>query len=334
VLSQKEADEALALFWGTLECLGAGIDRNEPASWGTDAASLVFTDAGVIHPHGVIQSKATWYVRGVPAVKAAFASLWGTDDLITSFDGICAFRPWHIDRSWRTRGPWFHTDQPPFAPSPDYTGPYGFRREYVQGFVNLVETTPASGGNVVVPVCSMSSSMHRSLDRSLSSRGVFTLVRCTAQGSHKKLEELSNTYKNSGGIPPTHPIFAEGIRAHVGAGDLFLWDSRVLHGNGPGDEDAADALSELMAQHPPQLMRASVYVCMAPRSFASKETLAARQRSVCENVGTGAWCAHPVGHGGKWIESELEASLRELGGKRAPAPGQGWELNERQMALV
>jgi hypothetical protein len=158
VLSDKEVAEALDLFWGTLECLGAGIDRNEPASWGTDAASLVFTDAGVIHPHGVIQSKATWYVRGVPAIKEAFARLWGTDDLITSFDGICAFRPWHIDRSWRTRGPWFHTDQPPFAPSPDYTGPYGFQREYVQGFVNLVETTPASGGNVVVPVCNSMSS--------------------------------------------------------------------------------------------------------------------------------------------------------------------------------
>jgi hypothetical protein len=152
VLTQEEVEEALDLFWSTLECLGAGIDRNMPASWGTDAATLVFSDAGVIHPHGVIQSKATWYVRGVPAVKAAFASLWHTPDLITSFDGICAFRPWHIDRSWRTRGPWYHTDQPPFAPSPDYTGPYGFRREYVQGFVNLVETTAASGGNVVVPV--------------------------------------------------------------------------------------------------------------------------------------------------------------------------------------
>ena len=45
VLSQKEVDQALDLFWGTLECLGAGIDRNEPASWGTTAASLVFTDA-------------------------------------------------------------------------------------------------------------------------------------------------------------------------------------------------------------------------------------------------------------------------------------------------
>jgi hypothetical protein len=155
-----------------------------------------------------------------------------------------------------------------------------------------------------------------------------------AQGSHKKLQELSTTYKNAGGIPPDHPVFQDGVRAHVGAGDLFLWDSRVLHGNGPGDETATDALHTLMAQDPPQLMRASVYVCMAPRSFASEETLAARRRSVRANVGTGAWCAHPVGHGGVWEESEREAALRDLGGRRAPAPGEGWELNEAQLALV
>jgi len=52
------------------------------------------------------------------------------------------------------------------------------------------------------------------------------------------------------------------------------------------------------------------------------------------NVATGAWCAHPVEHGCKWVESELEAALRELGGKRAPAPGEGWGLKEAQLAPV
>eukprot|EP01047_Picozoa_sp_COSAG01_P052809 COSAG01_NODE_5591_length_4159_cov_59.059852_6_plen_165_part_00 len=69
-----------------------------------------------MHPHGVIHSEATWFVRGIPKVKQAFTQLWGTDDLICSFDGICAFRPWNIEPSWRSTGPWFHTDQPAFAP--------------------------------------------------------------------------------------------------------------------------------------------------------------------------------------------------------------------------
>ena len=57
------------------------------------------------------------------------------------------------------------------------------------------------------------------------------------------------------------------------------------------------------------------------------------------NIGAsecGDWCVvrTPVEHGCKWVESELEAALRELGGKRAPAPGEGWGLKEAQLAPV
>jgi hypothetical protein len=30
-----------------------------------------------------------WHCRSAPAVKRAFASIWGTADLVTSFDGMC-----------------------------------------------------------------------------------------------------------------------------------------------------------------------------------------------------------------------------------------------------
>jgi ectoine hydroxylase-related dioxygenase (phytanoyl-CoA dioxygenase family) len=84
----------------------------------------------------------------------------------------------------------------------------GFQREYIQGFVNLIETSPASGGNVVIP------------------------------GSHLQLERLAKEYLQPGrgpGIPADHQIYSSAIRSHLGAGDLFLWDSRCIHGNGPGD---------------------------------------------------------------------------------------------------
>ena len=151
VLTTAECDAALDKFWGFFECLGADIDRHRPETWGSEKANLVFTDAGVVHPHGVIQSEAVWTVRGHPNVARVFASLWDTDDLIASFDGLCAYRPWNLDDSWRTRGPWFHTDQPAFSAADTTQSPSGFKREYIQGFVNLIETSPASGGNVVIP---------------------------------------------------------------------------------------------------------------------------------------------------------------------------------------
>ena len=83
----------------------------------------------------------------------------GTEDLITSYDGMSLFRPWTVEPSWRTDGPWYHTDQSPFPPPDHTTDPafdpeaavYGSERHYVQGFVNLLENTPLTGGNVVIP---------------------------------------------------------------------------------------------------------------------------------------------------------------------------------------
>lgn len=71
-------------------------------------------------------------------------TIHGTKDLIVSFDGMCIFRNRGMDASWTTHGGWFHTDRP-------INGPNGLERGYVQGFVNLVRTSPEGGGNVVVP---------------------------------------------------------------------------------------------------------------------------------------------------------------------------------------
>jgi hypothetical protein len=103
--------------------------------------------------HGLGHSEALWYVRGIPAVKDVWATLLGDDELIVSFDGMCQYRPWSLDRSWRTSTGWFHCDRqpgPPVTDSPDRAGVCGIQeREYIQGFVNLVRTTEATGGNVV-----------------------------------------------------------------------------------------------------------------------------------------------------------------------------------------
>lgn len=310
ILSELECQTALDKVWQFFECLGAGIERHQPKTWDTPAANLVFTDAGVIHPHGVIQSEACWTVRGHPHVKRVFASLWGTDELIASFDGLCVYRPWNLQPSWRTRGPWFHTDQPAFSDVAPHESPSGFRREYIQGFVNLIETSPASGGNVIIP------------------------------GSHLEFEKLAREFLQPGrgqGIPADHEIYRRGIRSHLHAGDLFLWDSRCIHGNGPGDTGPAAQRYCDERVHPEQLLRASVYVCMAPRSRASCETLAQRRRAVANNVGSGAWCAHPMAHGGRYEppspdsgEGQLQRLLGPGKYRRAPVA----QLSASQLALV
>ena len=88
-LTAEETARALDLTLTYLESGGTGIDRNNPSSWDDPQwpFGAIGGDAGIGH------SQQQWYIRGCPGVKQAWATIYGTDDLITSFDGMSLFRP-------------------------------------------------------------------------------------------------------------------------------------------------------------------------------------------------------------------------------------------------
>eukprot|EP01052_Picozoa_sp_SAG31_P001852 SAG31_NODE_62_length_28678_cov_21.548270_23_plen_183_part_00 len=60
------------------------------------------------------------------------------------------------------------------------------------------------------------------------------------------------------------------------AGSLVLWDSRTVHCNTPGTEDAAPPGPAASAPQNLELLRIASYVAMVPRAFASNAVLAQR----------------------------------------------------------
>ena len=60
---------------------------------------------------GAGQADFMWRARLLPRVRDTFATIWGTHDLLSSFDGGNAFRPWAGRPEWRTQGGWYHVDQ-------------------------------------------------------------------------------------------------------------------------------------------------------------------------------------------------------------------------------
>jgi hypothetical protein len=96
-----------------------------------------------IPPHGIIKhwgighTAFAWYIRTRARVVEAFADIWGTDDLVVSFDGAC-YMPLGLDRKNQKKG-WLHIDQAAKT--------LGFVS--VQGFVALTSNTQATLG--VVP---------------------------------------------------------------------------------------------------------------------------------------------------------------------------------------
>mmetsp|Transcript_58271 Transcript_58271/g.103564 ORF Transcript_58271/g.103564 Transcript_58271/m.103564 type:complete len:612 (-) Transcript_58271:115-1950(-) len=211
VLDPQEVEHAVSLFWQWLAEFSAGrIRRDSPQTWGGSAWPCNPAN-GVCAAGGLGQSHFMWHIRLQPRVLEAFAGIWKLDnveDLLMSFDGACAFRPPEIDASWRTRGNWFHVDQNGQTTGSD--------RVCVQGFVTLMDSTPDTGGLVVLP------------------------------GSHRHHAELFQRWEQRAKgregdffvVPRPDPLLEGDTAIHprlvcAKAGDLVLWDSRCIHCNVP-----------------------------------------------------------------------------------------------------
>ena len=103
------------------------------------------------------------------------------------------FRPWGLaeaEASWVTRGGWWHMDQAVETTINTGGQPVGgTHREYVQGFVTMVDTSPESGGFAVVA------------------------------DSHTQFAQLKGD--------PSAADYSKAIIPALKRGDLLMWDSRL-----------------------------------------------------------------------------------------------------------
>ena len=295
-LSSSEAQHTLELTWDFLEQLGTGIDRTDSSTWRDERWPIV-TSGGIVPALGIGHSAAQWFVRSVPAIKKAFASVWDDEDLLVSFDGMALWRPTTIDPEWETTrgGSWLHVDQHPI------TRP-GFH--CVQGAVALTPSSPASGGNILIP------------------------------GSHKWFAEIPEQYaERLGRLPESLDHFrfpaddprlldTPPIMAHLEAGDLMLWDSRTVHCSSPGIEPAAPA-----GDAEPSLIRAASLVCMMPKSSTSDEVIAQRRAALATQTSTTNWTDRFISTD-TYIEMQRAENLDRF--QLPPAP----QLTEAQLDLV
>ncbi len=221
-LNSEEITRARELLWNHIEEIYNGTDRNYPNSWGELRKSMTgFVD----YSH---QSEGCWFVRSAPGVIDAFGKIWNTQDLVTSMDTAIAWTPWKEGvKAPQTEG--LHIDQT-----------YG-SFDAVQGMVVLYDVDEKSGGLEVIP------------------------------GSHLKFEEVlqnvslawRRNYWDGNWGPLPHDIYPSGSGKLVKAkaGDLIMWDSRLIHGGKRGKGGT----------NPNQLARLAVTVCMQPRSALSQE---------------------------------------------------------------
>ena len=217
---------------GFLEGAGAAVRRDQPGTW---AGPTWVPDPanGIVSAAGIGQSVCMWQARCLPRVCDAFATIWGTHDLLSSFDGANVFRPWADRPERRTEGGWYHVDQ----------GPGKSGCHCVQGFLTLTDATYQTGGLVVVP------GSHRGHDEL-----------CV------RLAHLNQPGRDFVPVPLDDVSLSQGaLLVCARAGDLVIWDSRTIHCNAPG----CDPSFEVMMQPAETMAAASECEASAAGSAAA-----------------------------------------------------------------
>uniref|UniRef100_A0A6C0BWG6 Phytanoyl-CoA dioxygenase n=1 Tax=viral metagenome TaxID=1070528 RepID=A0A6C0BWG6_9ZZZZ len=174
-------------------------------NWIYSSAQLIKLH-NAIDPHGIFKfgevghQKHAWFIRTRDAVQAPFREIWGTDELITSFDGSC----WIPSGTRKADKIWTHTDQAPN--NSDF--------QCVQSFVALTENKSRT-----LVVYEGSHLLHAEYMKLRGLTGT------------KNWQPIDYDYLKS--------IEDRKRTLHVKAGSLVLWDSRTFHQNqyGPDHEE-------------------------------------------------------------------------------------------------
>lgn len=235
---------SVAELWAFLERQCAGLDRTNPRTWGKWPG---LSKLGILGNTFVL-SPQFFDNRQAPRVHRAFAALLDTAELHVNIGRASVMRPTRAVRlpadeehaaeevvdkpEWRSKagGEWLHWDMNPFTGSASsfswrlnepeankgYDGPLR-----TQGILALSDCRAQDGGFFCVP-------------------GSHTLVRGWAHANAEVVSDQQIYSPESSvqlPLPKGDPLRAHAQPAPIRAGDLLIWNAKLLHCNYPNDSD-------------------------------------------------------------------------------------------------
>jgi len=239
VIPREECEAYQASLWSYLESLGTGIDRADPSTWGDDRFPPTFR--GILNTLEIGHQAFVWKIRKNPRLLKIQELLYGTNELLTSFDAINMLGP-HQEAP---AAGWLHVDQ----------APYRDHLACIQGIVNLSQVGPDITGTLMVK------------DKSHKSHQEFF-----HQASGLTPDQLAQ-------IPDHYQFTAEqqeffdqfqtiGLSGEPGS--VFLWDSRCAHSN-TGPEQLKQWRHVVYACYQPRSMASPRDLEVKARAYARRQ---------------------------------------------------------------
>ncbi|TVY45737.1 hypothetical protein LSUB1_G000401 [Lachnellula subtilissima] len=238
LISMENSERYIQDMFSWLEKFPFGFDRNDEKTWTPEYLPTHMKE---------------------PKVIEAFEKLWGTKDLLVSFDGMNFTLPSHPRPATE---PWPHIDQ-----SPTRLG-----LQCVQGILNFAPNGPQDGGLMVLK------GSHKLSEEFFSAHdGVLGRKTWGPSDWFGFQPEEVEWFKGKG---------CELLKVCAGVGDVILWDSRTVHYNVLPESENIRALISLPI---PVLMSDMIDACYTPASFAAPDDLGKKAELFDQRKGTTHW---------------------------------------------
>ncbi|ROV86877.1 hypothetical protein VMCG_10804 [Cytospora schulzeri] len=237
-----------------LRSFNTALDFEDRETWIAENLPLM-NKIRAFGTYGVVHEKFMWDARMEPGVLDAFSKLWGTDELLVSFDCLNVTFPNRPDL--KARQGWEHTDQ-----SPMKRGVH-----CIQGIINLSHAGPEDGGLVVFP------GSHKLHDEFFDTHNVRLRNNDPDNDVYLFSKDELKWWEERGLRP--HKVCAE-------PGDLILWDSRTIHyGSDPTPKG--------------DVIRTVIYASYMPASLASEQQLEWKKQAFENYAHTTHWAYEHIG---------------------------------------
>jgi ectoine hydroxylase-related dioxygenase (phytanoyl-CoA dioxygenase family) len=212
-----------AIEW--LQTFDPSMDPDGPKTWVTENLP-VQTPRNTYEHYSVVHEKFMWEARQEPGVVEAFQKVWGTDELLVSFDALNVTLPNHK----KARTPWPHVDQAPRKRG----------LHCIQGIINLSHAGPEDGSLVVV-----------------SGSSKLTEEFFEEHTDPSTWEWKDNRYFDDKDMEWFYARGCKVTKVLAEPGDLILWDSRTIHWGGEPTEKSNIVRTVIYAAYAPARMASS-----------------------------------------------------------------------------
>jgi ectoine hydroxylase-related dioxygenase (phytanoyl-CoA dioxygenase family) len=208
---------------------------DQPSTW--KAADLpVQTKINTYENYGVVHERFMWEARMEPKILDAFAKVWGTEELLVSFDSLNVTLP----NLKPARAPWPHIDQAPRKRG----------MHCVQGIINLSHAGPEDGSLVVIP------GSQAMVEEYFDTK---TDPKTWEWKDNRYFDEEEMQWFFKRGLKP--------IKVLAEPGDLILWDSRTIHWGGEPTEKSDTIRTVIYAAYTPANMATKEALAEKKRVF-------------------------------------------------------------------